>query len=126
MAGGWYWDERRGKRRRHRPGIRKTGRRLFQVGATGLAGVAALAADGAAVLAMWDTAIGVLLVALAAITWWGLATARELRCLEGRGVGSIPDYTVTPVQAARMEHADDVGAAFGIGGGDSGGGGGGT
>ncbi len=127
MSGSWYWDERRGKRRRRRPGLRRTAGRLFQIGVHGFAGVAAIAVSGAIVLALWDTTIGVALTVLGALTWSGLATRRELRSLDATPDSGLPDYSVTPGHAARIESSENVGTlGFGFGGGgDSGGGGGG-
>ncbi len=121
MSDAWYWDPRKRKRRRYRPSASN----WLQIGGRGFAIVAALAVGGAVVIAVWDTTIGIVLAVLGVATWWGVEMVRELRSLEGRTIGRIPDYTVTPAQAARMEHGENVAGAFGLGGGgDSGGGGG--
>lgn len=90
-----------------------------------LAAVAALAVGAAAALLRWDTAVGVVLAVLAATTWWGLATRRELRDLGASAAGGMPDHTITPMQAARMDNAGTAGELGFGGGGDAGGGGGG-
>jgi hypothetical protein len=64
----WYWDERKGKRLRHHPGVLTTARRLLKIGAWGFAGVGGLVVGGGLLLALWDATIGIVLLVLAAVT----------------------------------------------------------
>jgi hypothetical protein len=85
--------------------------------------VVGLAAGGVVAVTFLNTAVGVVILVVAAVTWWGLATADALRSVEGTAAGRLPDSTVTPQQGARIEHAEHLPAGFdlGGGGGDSGG-----
>jgi hypothetical protein len=96
-------------------------RRLLEIGARVLLGVGGLALVGALLLGSWDPTIGIVLLVLGAVTWWGLATARALRSLEGTAASAPSDGTITPQQAAQIESADDAARELG-GGGDGGGG----
>lgn len=120
-----YWDKQR--RRPERVG-RAAGRRPWLwLAMAGVAGLGALAIVAGA--RPWGIAI---LVGLAVGTW-GVLTVRGLRSMPqelrpGQRV-RLPDGTITPMQAARLESADQIGGALDslasdFGDGDGGGGGG--
>lgn len=87
----------------------------------------ALTVPGVVALALGHVLVGVGLLAVVAIPAWAHATLNELRGLRGEirpGQSvTLPDGTVTPLQAARMESWDavmgDTGFSDGGGGGGS-------
>lgn len=86
----------------------------------------AFTVPGVVALALGHLLLGVGLLALVAVPVWAHATLHELRGLRGEirpGESVIlPDGTITPVQAARMEGWDTVMTDLGVS--DGGGGGG--
>lgn len=71
--------------------------------------------------------VGVGLILVVAVPMWARATRHELRGLAGEvrpgDAIVLPDGTITPIQAARMEGWDAIAGDLGYSGGDGGGGG---
>ena len=74
---------------------------------------------GQAVAGVWSSAIAVVFLVALAIAWWLRATVRGFRRLDRTAPVAVPDQALTPQQAARIEHAEDVLGDLGFGSGSS-------